>query len=114
VAAGETLLVLGDVGVAADVNRLNYRVLSERAGLTRLEAEQLAPTKSASGPNCSMPPKPIRALAEQLAKERALFDARRDALQGQTSLLRAQRDKNHPGGHRPARADRAAVNRCGT
>ena len=32
-------------------------------------------------------------LAEQLAKERALFRARRDSLQGQLVLLRAQRDK---------------------
>ena len=38
VAQGEALLVLGDVGVDADVNRLGYRVLAERAGIARLEA----------------------------------------------------------------------------
>src|SRR5690349_8402341 len=34
---GETLLVLGDVSVDADLNRLNYRVAVERASLARLE-----------------------------------------------------------------------------
>jgi HlyD family type I secretion membrane fusion protein len=93
VAAGETLLVLGDVGVAADVNRLNYRVLSERAGLARLEAEQLGASAIRFAGDLLAAAKADPRLAEQLAKERALFDARRDALQGQTALLRSQREK---------------------
>src|SRR5439155_2380461 len=45
VAKGEPLLMLGDVAVDADLNRLTYRVIVERASLARLEAEQLlAPT----------------------------------------------------------------------
>jgi multidrug efflux pump subunit AcrA (membrane-fusion protein) len=44
---GEPLLVLGDVSVDADLNRLNYRVFVERASLARLEAEQLSATSVA-------------------------------------------------------------------
>jgi HlyD family type I secretion membrane fusion protein len=93
VAQGETLLVLGDVSVDADLNRLNYRVGVERASLARLEAEQM------SASVLQFPPEVIEAaradlrLAEQLGKERALFSARRDALIGQSVLLRAQQAK---------------------
>lgn len=90
---GEPLLVLGDVSVDADLNRLNYRVAVERASLARLEAEQM------SAPSVQFPPQVIEAarndlrLAEQMAKERALFGARRDALVGQSVLLRSQQAK---------------------
>jgi epimerase transport system membrane fusion protein len=93
VAKGEPLLVLGDVSVDADLNRLNYRVAVERASLARLEAEQM------SAPSVQFPSQVIEAarndprLAEQMAKERALFSARRDALVGQSVLLRAQQVK---------------------
>lgn len=96
VAQGEPLLVLGDVSVAADLNRLDYRVMSERASLTRLEAEQM------SARSLSFPPDLVAAaaadprLAEQIEKERALFSARRDALVGQVSLLRSQQAKMQP------------------
>jgi len=93
VAAGETLLVLGDVSVAADINRLNYRVLTERAGLARLEAEQLGAAEVRFGADLLDTAKTDPRLAEQLAKERALFDARRDALHSQTALLRSQHEK---------------------
>ena len=93
VAQGETLLVLGDVSVDADLNRLDYRVMAERASVARLEAEQ------ASAVTLSFPVEVVRAaqddprLAEQMTKERALFVARRDALVGQSTLLRAQQAK---------------------
>jgi membrane fusion protein, epimerase transport system len=93
VAKGETLLVLGDVSVDADLNRLNYRVAVERASLARLEAEQM------SAALVEFPPQVIEAarqdprVAEQMAKERALFSARRDALVGQSALLRSQQVK---------------------
>src|SRR4051794_16917565 len=93
VAKGEPLLVLGDVSVDADLNRLNYRVMVERASLARLEAEQMA------APSVQFPAQVIAAagsdprLAEQMAKERALFGARRDALVGQSVLLRSQQAK---------------------
>lgn len=92
VARGEPLLVLGDVSVDADMNRLGHRVLAERAGVARLEAEQ-------AGRAFVLPDDLLAAarsdarLAEQVAKEQALFDARRDSLLGQTALLRTQRDK---------------------
>ena len=90
---GETLLVLGDVSVDADLNRLNYRVAVEHASLARLEAEQMAAT------SLEFPAQVVEAarhdprLAEQMAKERALFSARRDALVGQSVLLRSQQVK---------------------
>lgn len=93
VAQGETLLVLGDVAVAADLNRLNYRVAAERASLARLEAEQL------STPSLAFPADVVSAaqadprVAEQMTKERSLFAARRDALTGQSALLRSQQAK---------------------
>jgi epimerase transport system membrane fusion protein len=93
VAQGEPLLVLGDVSVDADLNRLSYRVMAERASLARLEAEQV------SAATVKFPQDVIEAaandprLAEQMSKERALFGARRDALMGQSALLRAQQAK---------------------
>ena len=90
---GEPLLVLGDVSVEADVNRLDYRVEAERAGQARLEAEQ------AAAATLRFPPALLDAaaadprLAELLAKERSLFEARRQALQQQLALLRLQREK---------------------
>lgn len=90
---GQALLVLGDVSVDADMNRLSYRVDAERASVARLEAEQ------AMMAAISWPQDLVRAavadprLGEQLAKEKALFTARREALGSQSALLRAQRDK---------------------
>ena len=93
VAQGEPLLVLGDVGVDADVNRLSYRVLAEQASLARLEAEQNAARSIAFPAELLAAAKADPRLAEQITKERSLFDARRDALLGQVALLRAQREK---------------------
>ena len=90
---GEPLLVLGDVGVDADLNRLGYRVLAERAGVVRYEAEQGGASTLVFPAELQQAAQQDSRLAEQLAKERALFTARRDALVGQVSLLRAQRDK---------------------
>lgn len=93
VAKGETLLVLGDMSVEADGNRLNYRVLAERASLARLEAEQLGAHSIRFSSEIKAAAKSDPRLAEQLAKERALFSARRDALVGQSALLRTQQIK---------------------
>jgi membrane fusion protein, epimerase transport system len=90
---GEALLVLGDVGVDADLNRLGYRVLAERAGVVRYEAEQSGASTLVFPAELQQAAQQDSRLAEQLAKERALFTARRDALSGQVVLLRAQRDK---------------------
>ena len=91
--AGDPVLMLGDVGVDADRNRLSYRVHTERAALARYEAEQaLARTL--------VFPEDLQAAAEQdervkqaLLKETALFEARRDALASEVALMRTLRDR---------------------
>jgi len=93
VAKGEPLLVLGDVAVDADLNRLSYRVMAERASLVRLEAEQMAAKSLRFPPDVIAAARADARLAQQMAKERALFDARRDALVDQSALLRAQQAK---------------------
>jgi HlyD family type I secretion membrane fusion protein len=93
VAQGETLLVLGDVSVDADLNRLNYRVMAERASLARLEAEQLSAQAVDFPADVVDAARADSRLAEQMTKERALFSARRDALVGQSVLLRQQQAK---------------------
>lgn len=91
--AGDPLLVLGDVAVAADENRLSYRVWAERLGMARLEAEQALAPALAFGEEVRRAAAADPRLAELLAKEQALFAARRDALVSQSVLLRAQRAK---------------------
>jgi epimerase transport system membrane fusion protein len=93
VAQGEALLVLGDVGVDADLNRLGYRLLTERAGVARMEAEQAGMAALAFPPEVTQSAQADPRLAEQVAKERSLFAARRDSLLSQTALLRSQREK---------------------
>ncbi|MBL0422808.1 HlyD family type I secretion periplasmic adaptor subunit [Ramlibacter sp. AW1] len=93
VAQGEPLLVLGDVAVDADVNRLGYRLQAERAGAIRFEAEQTGAARLVFPDELVQAAAADSRLAEQLVKERSLFQARRDALHGQTTLLRSQREK---------------------
>jgi PrtD family type I secretion system ABC transporter len=90
---GEALLVLDDVAVDADMNRLDYRVAVERASLARLEAEQLSAAALRFPDDVVAAAGSDPRVAEQLVKERALFGARRDALVGQSALLRAQQAK---------------------
>ncbi|MES2719204.1 MAG: HlyD family type I secretion periplasmic adaptor subunit [Pseudomonadota bacterium] len=93
VARGDVLLVLGDVAVDADLNRLDFRVLSERAGLARLEAEQLGAASLQLPGDLQAAAVADGRLGEQLAKEQALFRVRREALVGQVALLRSQQAK---------------------
>ena len=90
---GEPLLVLGDVSVDADVNRLNYRVKAEHASLARLEAEQASARVVTFPPDVLDAAKTDARLSGLVAKERALFDARRETLAGQVALLRSQGEK---------------------
>ena len=87
---GEPLLVLGDVSVDADLNRLNYRVFVERASLARLEAEQLSAAAVQFPDDVVEAARSDPRVAEQVSKEASLFSARRDALVGQSVLLRSQ------------------------
>ena len=93
VALGQPMLVLGDVSVDADMNRLTYRVAAERASLARLEAEQMLSPTIAWPQDVSQAAAADARVAEQVTKEKSLFAARREALVGQTALLRSQREK---------------------
>ena len=90
---GDTLLVLGDVSVDADMNRLTYRVNAERAGIARLDAEQSMATAIEWPSELSLAAAADPRLGEQIAKEKSLFAARRFALTSQSGLLRQQREK---------------------
>lgn len=90
---GDSLLVLGDVSVDADKNRLSFRVLAERASLARLDAEQSAARTVTFPPDVVEAAQADPRVAELVLKERSLFESRRDALVGQVALLRSQRDK---------------------
>jgi HlyD family secretion protein len=90
---GEPLLVLGDVSVDANLELVRARLDAERLGVARLEAEQALATAPEFPGALIRAAREKRALAEQLEKERALFEARRSALGGQTRLLRAQRGR---------------------
>jgi HlyD family secretion protein len=93
VQAGEPVLVLGDVRVDADRNRLDYRVLVERAAVARLEAEH------AVLPTLRFPDELVQAakrdkrVEHALNKEAALFRAQRHSLDSGTSLMRNQRER---------------------
>jgi len=90
---GEPLLILGDVSVDADRNRLDYRVRSEAASLARLDAEQTLAPAIVFPPELTEAARTDPRLAAQMGKEQALFGVRRDALQGQVRLLQVQRAK---------------------
>jgi len=93
VSAGEPVLILGDVGVEADRNRLDYRVNVERAAVARLEAEQtLAKTLvfpeellGAAGQD--------ERVKQALMKEKTLFETRRSSLASEVALMRTQRER---------------------
>jgi HlyD family secretion protein len=93
VSAGEPVLILGDVSVDAERNRLTYRAEVERAGIARLDAEQ------ARAPTLSFPPALLAAakrdvrVQQAVAKEQSLFRTRRDALASETGLLATQRER---------------------
>ena len=90
---GDPLLVLGDVSVDADKNRLDYRVIAERASLARLDAEQSMAKAVEFPPEVLAAAKADARLQAQVAKELSLFQTRRLAVTGQVALLRSQREK---------------------
>jgi HlyD family type I secretion membrane fusion protein len=95
VKAGDPLIELGDVSVNADRTRLTQRLLSERAGLARLEAEQSRRTSLDYPPELLSAAQTDAVVRSQMDKESALFQARLQALDSQRSLLVKQRDKIH-------------------
>jgi len=95
VQAGEPVLILGDVGVDADRNRITYRVQIERVSLARYEAEQAFASSVGFPAELRTAARRDPRVAAAIAKETALFEARRDALRSELTLMRAQRDQVH-------------------
>lgn len=93
VKAGDPILVLGDVSVDADRNRLAYRVHIERAALARFEAEQALAERLAFPGDVVLASRQDPRVAEAMAKETALFEARRRSLVSEVGLMRAQRER---------------------
>jgi HlyD family secretion protein len=93
VQAGDPVLVLGDVRVDADRNRLQYRVQIERAALARSEAEQALSASLTFPAELQAAARHDARVAEAMVKERALFDARRHALTSEMALMKAQRER---------------------
>ncbi len=89
---GQTLLILGDIGVAADASRLGYRVAAERVSMARLEAEEAMRDTMVVTAAVTTLAKGDSRIAELLAKEKALFGTRRASLASEIGLLRAQRE----------------------
>jgi epimerase transport system membrane fusion protein len=93
VTAGEPILMLGDVGVDAERNRLTYRANVERAGIARFEAEQAGASGMAFPAALVAAARGDARVQEALAKEQALFRARRDALSSETALMGKQQER---------------------
>lgn len=93
VKAGDPILILGDVRVDADRNRLRYRVQVERAALARYQAEQSLSTTLVVPPDVAAAALRDARVREALSKENALFEARRESLTSEAALMRAQRER---------------------
>ena len=93
VRAGEPVLMLGDVGVDADRNRLAYRAVVERAGLARLESEQLRKPVLRFPDDLAEAAQRDPRVAQAIAKEASLFASRRISLDSEVALLRTQRQQ---------------------
>ncbi|MFM9883876.1 MAG: HlyD family type I secretion periplasmic adaptor subunit [Burkholderiales bacterium] len=95
VKAGDPVLVLADVSVDADRNRLRHRVNMERASIIRLEAEQVLAKTLVFPPDLIAAAKHDRRIKDAMMKETLLFDARREAIATDIELLKAQREQIH-------------------
>ena len=93
VSAGDPVLILGDVSVDAERNRLSYRAEVERAGIARLDAEQSSAATLSFPASLLAAAKRDSRVQQALAKEQALFRTRRDALASETGLLSKQRER---------------------
>jgi HlyD family secretion protein len=91
VKAGEPVLVLGDVGVDADRNRLRLRLHIEQATLARLDAEESRVQTLHWPSELREAGRLDERVMRALRKEQSLFDARRLALAAETRLLQEQR-----------------------
>ncbi len=90
---GEPVLVLGDVGVQADRERLDYRSSVLRASVTRLEAEQLRAPALRFADDLLAGAAADPRVGEALKKEKDLFAARRATLLSEVGLMQTQRER---------------------
>jgi HlyD family secretion protein len=90
---GEPLVVIGDVGVDADRNRLTYRLAVERTALERLDAEQRRADKLVFSESLQAEARKDTRLQDAMAKESALFHARRHSLHSELALMRQLRQR---------------------
>lgn len=93
VKAGDPVLILGDVGVDADRNRLSYRVHVERAALARLEAEQSLARRLVYPADLLLAAQQDDRISEALSKEASLFAARRESMISEVALMQTQRGR---------------------
>ena len=93
VQAGDPILILGDVGIEADRNRIAYRVSTEQAAIARLEAEAGLRSTLVFSSALLAAARQDERVNEALAKETSLFNARRDSLSSEVALMRAQRQR---------------------
>ena len=91
--AGDAVLILGDVSVDAERNRLAYRAHVEQAGIARLDAEQARAATMRFPAALIAEARRDSRVQEAIAKEESLFRARRDSLTSETKLLAAQRER---------------------
>src|SRR4051812_17195573 len=87
VRAGDPVLILGDVRVDADRNRLDYRVQVEHAALIRLEAEQGLFATLRFPAELEAAAAQDKRIEAALLKEAALFRAQRHSLDSGTALM---------------------------
>jgi HlyD family secretion protein len=92
VMAGDPILMLGDVGVEADRNRIAFRVSTERAAIARLEAQEKLHATLAFPADLLQAARQDPRIAAALGKETSLFDASRNSLSSEVALMRVQRD----------------------
>lgn len=93
VVQGEPVLILGDIGVDADRDRLMHRVQVERAASTRLEAEQRLADHLVFPAALVAAGAEDEQLREALTKEMSLFQAKRQSLGSESALIKVQRER---------------------
>ncbi|MES1265720.1 MAG: biotin/lipoyl-binding protein, partial [Variovorax sp.] len=90
---GEPLLVIGDVGVDADRNRLSYRLAVERTSQERLDAEQRRAPSLVFSAGLQAEARRDPRLQDAMAKEAALFAARQHSLNSELALMKQLRQR---------------------
>jgi epimerase transport system membrane fusion protein len=91
VTAGDPVLVLGDVGVDAEHNRLAYRVHVEHAGIARLQAEQIQAKSLLIPDDLQRAMQQDERVREAAKREIMLFESRRNSLASELALMHGQR-----------------------